>query len=236
MELPSFIIVLYCTMTIPTRIGLAKDVGIASFSSLPIGNKTMAICYTIHYLYRAVVSPLFLNPSMSPIHVSIFGAAFSWQIINAIGLGGWLGGYGRSTVDEWAGRPYVIEIGLVVWTLGLLGNVFHDDDLREIRREALKQQTKQAKKGEKAKGVDKVYKIPKNGLFKWVLYAHFLCEWIEWAGFWMIGGLGCIPARSFLFNEIASMLPRALQGRRWYIQKFGEKAVGSKKAILPGLL
>lgn len=52
----------------------------------------------------------------------------------------------------------------------------------------------------------------------------------------MIGGLGCTPARAFLFNEISTMLPRALQGRRWYIQKFGKDRVGNRKAVIPGLI
>jgi 3-oxo-5-alpha-steroid 4-dehydrogenase 1 len=32
------------------------------------------------------------------------------------------------------------------------------------------------------------------------------------------------------------MLPRALSGKRWYIEKFGEEKVANRKAIIPGLL
>ena len=78
--------------------------------------------------------------------------------------------------------------------------------------------------------------MPENGLFRAVLYPHYFCEWIEWAGFWMIGGWGCAPARTFLFNEIATMLPRALQGKRWYLERFGKEKVGSRKAVIPGLI
>lgn len=94
--------------------------------------------------------------------------------------------------------------GLMVWALGLLGNIFHDDELREIRRAALRNQKKREQEkdegrtpsplkwqarltsagqvGEK-KGVDKVYMIPQNGLFRWIFYPHYLCEWIEWSMF-----------------------------------------------------
>jgi len=41
----------------------------------------MTALYTIHYLYRALLSPL-LNPSMSPIHPLVFTSAFAWQLIN----------------------------------------------------------------------------------------------------------------------------------------------------------
>lgn len=122
---------------------------------------------------------------------------------------------------------------MVVWGWGLLANVYHDDDLREIRRAAARRQEKE---GGKKEGVEKVYMIPKNGLFRRVLYAHYLCEWVEWAGFWMVGGLGCAPARSFLLNEVSTMLPRAVQGKRWYVERFGAEKVGERKAAIPGLI
>lgn len=115
--------------------------------------------------------------------------------------------------------------------------MYHDDDLREIRRAAKRRQERVAKEeGKNAGTVDKVYMIPKNGLFHFVLYPHYLCEWLEWAGFWMVGGLGCIPARTFLVNEVASMLPRAVSGKSWYIEKFGKDKVGNRKAVIPGIL
>lgn len=228
MESPGFLTVLYCMNTIPAHEGL---------TSLPFANWVMASVYTIHYIYRAILSPLILNPSMSPIHPIVFVSALSWQIFNGLSLGGWLGGYGPTTVHDWAGHAYEIEVGLMIWAFGFGMNIFHDDDLREIRRAALRRQREQAKKdGKPIEGVNKFYMMPKNGLFHLVLYAHFFCEWIEWAGFWMVGGLHCVPARSFLFNEIASMLPRALQGKKWYVEKFGKERVGKRKAIIPFLL
>lgn len=84
--------------------------------------------------------------------------------------------------------------------------------------------------------VEKVYMLPKNGLFHYVLFPHYLCEWVEWCGFWMVGGLACGPARAFVVNEVATMLPRALHGWDWYVEKFGREKVGKRKAIIPGLL
>ena len=206
----------------------------------PASNDLLTRVQTIHYLYRAIIAPLFLNPSMSPIHPLVWICALAFQIINGISIGGWLAGYGPTTMTDWAGRFAWIQIGMMIWAAGLLGNMFHDDDLREIRRAAARQEKRRAdEKGEHstaAKSVDKVYMVPQNGLFQLVLYPHFLCEWIEWLGFWMVGGLACVPARTFLLNEMATMTPRALAGRRWYIQRFGAEKIGSKKAIIPGLL
>ena len=256
MEAPGFITLLYNMYTLPKELGLV---------SLPWENWTMAGLYvcppescqsaattehmregclfyadhaqTLHYLYRAILAPLFLNPSMSPIHPLVFLSATAFNLTNSLCLSGWLAGYGPTTAYDWAGRLYVMQIGMVIWGWALLGNIFHDDDLREIRRSALRRQREKAETENKPlEGVEKLYMLPKNGLFNYILFPHYFCEWIEWTAFWMIGGWGCTPARSFLINEITTMLPRAIQGRQWYIEKFGKERVGNRKAIIPGLL
>lgn len=223
-------IVLYIAYTLPKQLGI---------ESLPVGNKTMIVAYSIHYIYRAFVFPV-LNPSMSPTHVLVFASAFAWQVINGISLGGWLAGYGPTTVKEWESRAEWIYVGLVLWGWGLMANIWFDDELREIRRQAKQQEERNMQKAgsdqKDRKGIDKIYKIPKGGMFNLIFYPHYLAEWIEWGGFWMVGGLGCIPARSFLINEIVTMLPRALSGKRWYIEHFGKEAIGSRKAVIPGIL
>lgn len=219
----------YCMFTIPRQEGLP---------GLPWANWTMAALYVTHYIYRAWLSPLVLNPSMSPIHLFVAMGAFTFNTLNALSIGGWLAGYGPISVHDWAGRLYAIEIGLVLWGWSFMGNIFHDDDLREIRRSAARRQKEAAEKSGKTstEGVEKLYMLPKNGLFHYVLYPHYLCEWFEWAAFWLIGGWACVPARTFLVNEVSTMLPRAVQGRKWYIDKFGAERVGKRKAVIPGLI
>lgn len=176
---------------------------------------------------------------MSPIHPLILLFALSFQVINGTCIGGYLAGYGPSTQADWAGATIRIQLGLLIFFAGFIGNIYHDDELREIRRAAARRQKRKAE-AQREKGkepqVDKVYEIPQNGLFRLVLYPHFFCEWIEWCGFWVIGGLACGPARTFLINEITTMTPRALSGKRWYIERFGKEKVGSKRAVIPGLI
>ncbi|KAM0715475.1 hypothetical protein Q7P37_008973 [Cladosporium fusiforme] len=227
MESVGFLAVIYCMLTIPEQENIA---------SLPWGNWTMAGLYTLHYIYRALLFP-WAQPTMSPIHPLVFASAAAWNLMNGLCIGGWVAGYGPRTTGDWAGRLGTIVVGLVIWGWGLLGNMFHDDDLREIRRSALRRRREQAEKdGKSPESVEKLYMLPKNGLFHYVLYAHYLCEWIEWAGYLMVGGWDCVPARNFLFNEIATMLPRALSGKRWYVEKFGREKVGGRKAVIPGIL
>lgn len=239
MEAPGFLTLIYIMFTLPKELGI---------QSLPMTNWMMAGMFVVHYLYRAVLSPLVLNPSMSPIYPFVWVCALCFQLFNAISIGGWLAGYGPTTVQDWAGKLYTIEIGMVLWAVGLLLNIYHDDGLREIRRVAARRQRKQAEEKAKAEGktveqvlhssnVDKVYMLPENGLFHFVLYAHYLSEWIEWFGFWLIGGLReFTPGRSFVLNEVTSMLPRAIQGWHWYVGKFGRDKVGKRKAIIPWLI
>jgi 3-oxo-5-alpha-steroid 4-dehydrogenase 1 len=192
-----------------------------------------------------------MAPSISPIHVIIWSSGICFQLANAISIGGWLAGYGPITREDWGSyqsnrAPMRIGIGLIIWTVGFLLNIFHDGELREIRQAAARNQRRRAaeaeastKKGKSANGdinVNKVYLVPQNGMFKWILYPHYLFEWLEWTGFWIIGGAAFSPGRCFLLNEIATMLPRAIKGKEWYIERFGEEKIGTRKAIIPGIL
>ncbi|KAI1005046.1 hypothetical protein K3495_g3171 [Podosphaera aphanis] len=235
MEIPGFVTVLYCMITIPRHLNL---------HDLPQENKIMAALFVVHYIYRAIIGPL-LNPSMSPIHFKVWLSAIIFQILNGISIGGYLGGYGPTIHEEWLSSNHPswslirFQIGMVIWAIGFIGNIYHDDLLRDIRRISKEDAVQAGNQSNKAKGVvrvEKLYCIPKNGLFSWVLFPHYLCEWIEWAGWWMIGGSQCVPARIFLVNEIATMTPRAIQGRHWYMQRFGREKLVGVKAILPGIL
>ena len=172
---------------------------------------------------------------MSPNHVLTWAAGIAFQIINGASIGGWLAGYGPTTVEEWKGRTIYIQLGVVLFVGGLLGNMYHDEVLRDLRRPNKRSQDINDKSTGKS-GNERTYKVPQDGLFQYILYPHYLCEWIEWCGFWMMCGLGCIPARSFVLNEISTMLPQALSGKRWYLGKFGQEKIGGKKAIIPGVL
>lgn len=257
MEAPGSITLLYIMFTLPRQAGINHPLPLANWTMagmfvrniIPHVQATPKKCLsltlflslqTIHYIYRAILAPLVLNPSMSPIHPLVWLSALGFQLVNAISIGGWLAGYGPTSVVDWAGRYAWIQIGMTIWAAGLLGNIYHDDDLREIRRAALRTQKRRAESQDgpdkKGKAVDKVYMMPENGLFRVILYPHYVCEWIEWAGFWMMGGRRCTPARTFLLNEIATMAPRALQGRKWYLNRFGREKVGRRKALIPGLI
>ena len=231
MEVPGTIALLYCMSTIPAD----------GITSLPLENRILGSLFVIHYLNRAIVGPI-ISPSMAPMSPFVWMFALVFQVMNGASIGGWLAGYGSH--KQWKeDESYIsntrFQVGVLIWALGLLGNIWHDDELREIRRVAAREQKQKEEKEEKdgnRKPVDKVYKVPENGLFRWILFPHYLCEWIEWGGFWLAAGGHCTPARTFLLNEIATMLPRAMHGKEWYEKKFGKDKVAGRKAVIPGIL
>lgn len=178
---------------------------------------------------------------MSPIHISVWALAFCFQLLNATCLGSWLAAYGPLTDDEWSATSSIPQFvaGIAIFYVGLSTNFFHDEELREIRRKEQRRQERiqreQGTGGGKTEGAERHYQIPQAGLFKYMLYPHYFCEWIEWTGFWLAAGVGCVPARTFLINEIFTMLPRAVNGKKWYIEKFGEDKIRKKWAVIPGV-
>lgn len=227
MECPGFLTLLYIMNTLPAEHGIAD---------LPWQNKVLGGLFVIHYSYRAVLFP-FIQPAMSPIHVVVWGAAIMFQLFNAICMGAYLAAYGPTSQAEWKAQNWSVlqfAVGLVVFYVGLAGNYFSDEELREIRRAEQRRQKKLAQHGQKS--IEKHYSVPNNGLFRYMLYPHYFMEWIEWFGFWMAAGFACRPAQNFLVNEFFSMLPRAVSGKKWYKEKFGEDKIKGKYAVIPGIV
>ncbi|KAK3387512.1 3-oxo-5-alpha-steroid 4-dehydrogenase-domain-containing protein [Podospora didyma] len=233
MEAPGFMTLLYMMNTLPAQHGI---------TDLPWQNKVLGGLFVIHYSYRAIMFP-FLQPSIAPMHVVIWASAFGFQVVNGTMIGAWLAAYGPTTQAAWTAQlsPFStlqFASGIALFYFGLAANYYHDDELREIRRreDARQASLKAQGKAKEDKGIQKHYEIPTAGLFKIMLYPHYFVEWVEWLGFWAAAGWSCAPARCFLLNEIAAMLPRAVNGKKWYIEKFGADKIEKKWAVIPGVL
>ncbi|KAK0704886.1 3-oxo-5-alpha-steroid 4-dehydrogenase-domain-containing protein [Lasiosphaeris hirsuta] len=230
MEAPGFLTLLYTMTTLPGQAGI---------TDLPWQNKVLAALFVIHYSYRAILFPL-IQPSMSPLHVVVWAAGLGFQVVNGCMIGSWLAAYGPTTPAAWAAQlplgTLQFTAGITLFYFGLAANYYHDDELREIRRREAARQARLARdNGTSVKSVEKHYEIPQAGLFKIMLYPHYFVEWVEWCGFWLAAGLGCAPARCFVVNEVAAMLPRAVAGKKWYVERFGAEKIKNKWAVIPGV-
>ncbi|PYH73871.1 3-oxo-5-alpha-steroid 4-dehydrogenase family protein [Aspergillus vadensis CBS 113365] len=188
MEIVSPITLLYLLYTLPQ---LYPDLTLSpSLSTLPTSNKFLAFLFTLHYTNRAIISPFFAAPSISPIHVVIASSAVAFNWFNAVCLGGWLAGYpvpyststssyasgggGGSTTSGSIGRALLAPLGLTLFLGGMAGNISAERTLFRLRREEAHRKkpspstssstTKNATKaGGKEKGgniYSKIYTIP----------------------------------------------------------------------------
>ncbi|KAJ1023198.1 hypothetical protein NDA16_003351 [Ustilago loliicola] len=147
-------------------------------------------------------------------------------------------------------------LGLAGWAIGFTGNVYHDEILMQIRRPKPQQQSN-SKKSDDATNVGKgsaarKYSIPRGGLFEYISFPNYLCEWFEWFSF-AFAALYSLPIFAHLsakdaiatalstppflfpFVLVCLMAPRATNGHAWYKKTFGDRFPRSRKAIIPFL-
>ena len=268
----------------------------SSFAELPAINQLVATLYCVHYANRAVISPFFSAPSMSPIHVFVMVSAMGFNWLNSSCLAGWLSGYeipipgfrtngaealvSSTTSSDPLPLIRVLPIlGTALFVIGMAGNIYSETALFRFRREeAEKRSAKKSDEKAPVTGDNKFHKVyvipPVKGVFRSILYPHYVFEWLEWTGFALIGyavfpltlsskvsaatGAGVapplrpapwiipatwaadrfglplpLPAVLFVMNAVANMLPHARWGRKWYVEKFGEKGVAGRGAVVP---
>jgi len=272
-------------------VGLVKSP--LSFYKVPLPSPfspqgVIVILFLVHYLNRAIINPL-RTPSRSKAHLFVPSMGVAFNIANGYLMGSYLSSpYARIHL----GGAYAFDrpsfrIGVLLWFIGFIGNVAHDEILLDIRRKA--QVKKDKDDGEKKKQQGEYYGIPTGLLYTYISYPNYFCEWIEWLGLAIAAAqvpfpidynaiqkaptvaaaaslvFGPIketllpllypktwveivrnPATSFapllsppwifLLNEIAVMLPRAVNGHAWYKQRFGQSYPKERKAVIPFLL
>nr|XP_048325391.1 3-oxo-5-alpha-steroid 4-dehydrogenase 2-like [Ziziphus jujuba var. spinosa] len=106
--------------------------------------------------------------------------------------------------------------GVVLFLIGIIGNFYHHYILSQLR----------------ANG-EKEYKIPKGGLFGFVICPHYLFEIIGFIGLSFISQT--LHALSITTGIIFYLMGRSYATRRWYISKF-EVFPKNVKALIPYVL
>ncbi|XP_030450944.2 uncharacterized protein LOC115673054 [Syzygium oleosum] len=103
--------------------------------------------------------------------------------------------------------------GIALFLIGLTGNLYHHILLSKLRQEG-----------------DREYKIPKEGLFGWVICPHYLFEVIDFVGISFISQT--VYSCSWSLATFFYLLGRSYATRRWYTSKF-EDFPEDVKALIP---
>jgi 3-oxo-5-alpha-steroid 4-dehydrogenase 1 len=167
-----------------------------------------------HYLNRTFVFPFRLRGGQLRMPLLIAGMAFGFNLLNGYTQGRYLFVLGPERGLEWLYDPRFL-IGLAIFFTGSFVNRSSDTILRNLRQP-----------GETG------YKIPHQGLFKWVSCPNYLGEMIEWTGWailtWSISGT------LFAVYTAANLVPRARAHHQWYLQRFPTYPA-HRKILLPYL-
>lgn len=217
MEIVGPVNLLYILWTLPPSLNI---------TSFPLPNMLAASLYILHYINRAIISPFFAAPSMSPIHAFVVFSAVLFNWLNSTCLAGWIVGYQIPLAipsSTSTSRPVIApssppssstlipSLGLCLFFLGMAGNIYAERTLFQLRRERAETQQAKNKKPSTSTSNDgssnkfsKVYVIPPPaGFFRSILFPHYVCEWLEWFGFALLG-TAVLPVPSVLGNAASS--------------------------------
>ncbi|KAI0696670.1 3-oxo-5-alpha-steroid 4-dehydrogenase-domain-containing protein [Cerioporus squamosus] len=241
MELVSFGTFIYTYTQSPLS---PKAAGTAPPLTLTHPPTFLASLFLTHYLNRAIISPL-RTPSRSKSHLSVVLSAVVFNTLNGSLMGSYLSSPAAQTHLAGAFQRPLFWFGVALWAVGFAGNIYHDEILLNIRRNA---KAKGKDKADDNNGKDKSkgehYAIPHGALYRFISYPNYFCEWAEWLGF----ALAAAPAPSFaslatftatvtppwifFLNEVWLMLPRAYKGHKWYHNRFPDYPK-ERKAVIP---
>jgi len=189
--------------------------------------------FFVHYMHRAVVWPW--RRTMGKTNFPVVGSAILFNFFNGKFIASELraiGGIRRSQDDV------LFKLGLVLAVFGALVNVVSDEILLRRRRANTRATPSRAaarRHSVVSTNKSSKYILPNGFFFDYVLCPNYLGEFIEWLG--LAVATNNLALRAFALWTFANLFPRAVNYRRWYVDTFGEKAVGKhRKAFLPFLV
>lgn len=184
----------------------------------------LALLFLIHYLNRAIISPM-RTPSRSKSHIIVPLCAVTFNVVNGSLMGCWLSSPEAGVWTNGALGRAGFWVGVGLWVLGFAGNVWHDEVLLDIRRKAQAKKALEESESESSEsestsssdGKDKGangketkkehehYAIPHGYLYNYISYPNYFCEWVEWAGF-ALAAAPPPPSLSLLFGAPGKFL------------------------------
>ena len=178
MEIVAFPIFGYAFLTSPLS---AKTFGSPPPLTLSHPPTFLAGLYIIHYINRAIISPL-RTPSRSKSHIIVPLSAVGFHMANAFLMGAYLSSPLADVYLQGAFKQPRFWVGVAGWAAGFVGNIVHDEILLNIRRNA-KAKGKAREDDNNGKNKQEHYAIPHGLLFKYTSFPNYFCEWFEWFAF-----------------------------------------------------
>lgn len=210
----------------------------ASLSAVSTPQVILTSLFIIHYLNRAIISPL-RTPSRSKSHIAMPIFAIMFNIVNGALMGTYLASPTASAFLAGAFSRPSFWAGTTLWAFGFMGNILHDEVLLNIRRKS----KAKGKRNENKLGKEH-YAIPHGYLYRYISYPNYFCEWLEWFGY----ALAAAPLPAFIsltetmrtvqppwlffWAEVWFMISRAYRGHQWYHKNFPEYPK-ERKAVVP---
>ena len=150
---------------------------------------------------------------MSDSNILVASLAFGFTFVNGYLNAKFL------TTESINQNQILFFLGLILFIYGFYINYTSDDILIGLRSKSTP---------------ERKYHIPNEGFFKYVTCANYFGEIIEWIGFHLM----CWNYASlvFIIGTCTNLIPRAIQSRKWYFEKFGSKYPKERKAIIPFIL
>ncbi|KAG2043791.1 3-oxo-5-alpha-steroid 4-dehydrogenase-domain-containing protein [Suillus americanus] len=210
----------------------------ASSSAVSTPQVILASLFIIHYLNRAIISPL-RTPSRSKSHIAVALSAVVFNLANGALMGTYLSSPTASAFLAGAFSRPSFWAGITIWACGFAGNILHDEVLLDIRRKS----KAKGKRNENKLGKEH-YAIPHGYLYRYISYPNYFCEWSEWFGYALAAApLPALmpltetmrtvqPPWLFLWAEVLLMISRAYKGHQWYHKNFPEYPK-ERKAVVP---
>lgn len=152
-------------------------------------------------------------------HLTVFLSAVGFNLINGASIGMWLAGGGGPALSprpsfssssggkdwgidlvELTGTPTpLFFVGVGLFVLGLVGNIYSDEVLYSLKRQKLASAAKLSSTTSSfspspSSSPQSRYAVPTGFLYSYpfsgISHPSYFCEWIEWSGF-LLAALSC---------------------------------------------
>ena len=173
-----------------------------------------------HYLNRGFLMPLFMRvPKGQKSSFGLMVIAVGWVVTSLHGYlnAAWVTRFHPEPGLSWLADPRFL-VGIALYYGGFALNLHADHVLRTLRTQD------ELDRGER------VYRIPRGGLYEHVTNASYFAELVLWAG---LALFSWSPAGVFIVAvSAANLVPRALATHRWYLERFPDYP-RERKILIP---